>query len=108
MFVRARFAQLIDTNAILVPQAALSRSARGAATVFIVGPNNKAVQRTVTADRTQGAYWVVTKGLKPGDKVIVQGLTNVKPDAPIRPVSADTPQNVVAPQGAAANNNKGG
>lgn len=108
MFVRARFAQLIDTNAILVPQAALSRSARGAATVFIVGPNNKAVQRTVTADRTQGAYWVVTKGLKPGDKVIVQGLTNVKPDAPIRPVSADTPQNIVAPQGAAANKNKGG
>lgn len=108
MFVRARFAQSIDTNAILVPQAALTRSAKGAATVFVVGPNNKAVQRSVTADRTQGANWVVTKGLKPGDKVIVQGLTNVKPDAPIRPVSADTPQKVVAPQGAAANKNKGG
>lgn len=97
MFVRARFAQAIDTRAILVPQAALSRTARGVATVFVVGPGNKAVQRTVTADRTEGAYWVVTKGLKPGEKVIVQGLANVKPDAPIRPVAADTPQKVAPP-----------
>lgn len=97
MFVRARFAQAIDTRAILVPQAALSRTARGLATVFVVGPGNKAVQRTVTADRTEGAYWVVTKGLKPGEKVIVQGLANVKPDAPIRPVAADSPQKFAPP-----------
>lgn len=97
MFVRARFAQAIDTQAILVPQAALSRTARGVATVFVVGPGNKAVQRTVTADRTEGSYWVVTKGLKPGEKVIVQGLANVKPDAPIRPVAADSPQKVAPP-----------
>lgn len=97
MFVRARFAQAIDQNALLVPQSAVSRTARGAASVFVVGSNNKAVQRSITVDRTQGQYWVVTQGLKPDDKVIVQGLANVKPDAPIRPVPADSPQRVVPP-----------
>lgn len=107
MFVRARFAQAIDTSAILVPQAALSRTARGVATVFIVGPGNKAVQRTVTAERTQGAFWVVTKGLKAGEKVIVQGLANVKPDAAIRPVPADSPQKVAPPTDGARSATRG-
>lgn len=101
MFVRAKFAQSIDTQAILVPQAALTRTARGAASVFIVGPDNKAVQRSVTAERTQGAYWVVTNGLRPGEKVITQGLANIKPNGAIRPVAAESPQRVVPPpQGA--------
>ncbi|WP_448662075.1 efflux RND transporter periplasmic adaptor subunit [Sphingomonas sp. CJ20] len=97
MFVRALFNQAIDTQAILVPQAALSRDPRGNATVYIVGPGNRAVARTVIADRTAGANWVVTQGLAPGDKVIVQGLANVRPDAEIRPVPATTPQNIKAP-----------
>ena len=109
MFVRARFAQAISTDAILVPQPALSRTARGAASVFVVGPNNKAVQRSVTAERTQGAEWVITKGLKPGEKVIVQGLANVKANAPIRPVPANTPQRIAPPPpGAAPGQSKGG
>ncbi|WP_420902600.1 efflux RND transporter periplasmic adaptor subunit [Sphingobium algorifonticola] len=107
MFVRARFAQAIDTSAILVPQAALSRTARGVATVFVVGPGNKAVQRTVTAERTQGAFWVVTKGLKAGEKVIVQGLANVKPDAAIRPVPANSPQKVAPPTDGARSTTRG-
>ncbi|MDX3909783.1 MAG: efflux RND transporter periplasmic adaptor subunit [Sphingobium sp.] len=110
MFVRARFAQSINTNAILVPQPALSRTTRGAASVFVVGPGNKAVQRSVTAERTQGPNWVVTQGLKPGEKVIIQGLANVKPNAPIRPVPASSPQRVAPPpQGApAGQQGKGG
>ena len=51
---------------------------KGNATVWIVGPGNKAVQRTVVADRTQGANWVVTQGLAPGEKVITQGTANLK------------------------------
>lgn len=98
MFVRASFAQAVDTRVFLVPMQAISRDPKGAATLFLVGPGNHAVQRDVTADRTQGAYWVVTAGLRPGDKVITQGLANVKPKAPIRPVPASAPQRVGAPK----------
>ena len=98
MFVRANFAQAVDTRAFLVPMQAVSRDPKGNATLFIVGPSNRALQRTVTADRTQGAFWVVTAGLNGGEKIITQGLTNVKANQPIRPVPADTPQRVGAPK----------
>ncbi len=88
MYVRARLAQATATDAILVPQAGISRDPQGQATVMLVGPGNKAVQRKVKADRTIGAAWLVSGGLKPGDKVIVEGLGKVKPNQPIRPVPA--------------------
>jgi membrane fusion protein (multidrug efflux system) len=99
MFVRAVFAQAIDTQAFLVPQAGLSRDPKGNATVYVVGPGNRAVARTVVADRTIGPNWVVTQGLAPGDRVIVQGTANLRPDAEIRPVPATTPQRIEAPAG---------
>ncbi len=97
MFVRARLAQSIDTQAFLVPQQAVTRDPRGAATLYLVGPNNKAVQRTVRADRAQGPFWVVTQGLKAGDRVIVQGTARLRPDADIRPVPASQAQRVAPP-----------
>ncbi|MHA6718731.1 efflux RND transporter periplasmic adaptor subunit [Sphingomonas sp. RS6] len=97
MFVRAVFAQAIDTRAFLVPQAAVSRDPKGNATVYVVGAGNKAVARTVVTDRTQGAYWVVTQGLAAGDKVIVEGTANLRPDMDIRPVPATTPQKIAPP-----------
>jgi len=59
MFVRASFAQSIDNNAILIPQQAVSRTAKGDASVFVLN-GNTAVLRTVTATRTVGTDWVVT------------------------------------------------
>jgi membrane fusion protein (multidrug efflux system) len=97
MFVTAQFAQAVDTSAFLVPQQAVSRDPQGNATVWIVGPGNKAVQRTVAADRTQGAFWVVTGGLAQGDKVITQGMANLIPGAPIKPVPQNAPQRIQAP-----------
>jgi membrane fusion protein (multidrug efflux system) len=97
MFVNAEFAQAVDTSAFLVPQQAVSRDPKGNATLWIVGPGNKAVQRTVTADRTQGAYWVVTSGLASGEKIITQGTGNLVPGAPIKPVPASAPQRIQAP-----------
>lgn len=98
MFVRAGFAQAIDQRAILVPQPALQREPTGQASVFVVGPNNTAVSRPVVAERTQGGNWVVTRGLKAGDRVIVQGTANLRPGAQIRPVAATTPQRIAAPR----------
>jgi len=97
MYVIAQFAQAIQTSAILVPQQAITRDPQGNATLFVVGPGNKAVQRTVQADRTLGIYWVVTGGLAPGEKVITQGTNNLKDGAQIKPVPASAPQRVKAP-----------
>jgi membrane fusion protein (multidrug efflux system) len=107
MFVTAQFAQAIDTSAFLVPQQALSRDPQGNATVWVVGPGNKAVQRIVNAVRTQGAFWVVTNGLANGDKVITQGTGNLIPGSPIKPVPQNAPQRIQAPPpGAKAANAK--
>ena len=92
MFVTARFAQAINTTAYLVPQQAVSRDPRGTATLWVVGPGNTAVQRTVVAERTDGANWVVTQGLGTGEKVITQGVGNLREGAKVKPVPAGTPQ----------------
>ena len=97
MYVTAQFAQAVQTSAILVPQQAISRDPQGNATLFVVGPGNRAVQRTIVADRTQGQYWVVTQGLAPGEKVITQGLSNLRDGAAIKSVPATAPQRVQAP-----------
>lgn len=98
MFVQASFAQAIDQRAFLIPQSAVTRDAQGAATLYVVGPGNKAAQRRVIAERTQGPYWVVTRGLNPGDRVITQGiLPTLRPGAVVRPVPADAPQSVRPP-----------
>jgi membrane fusion protein (multidrug efflux system) len=97
MFVTAQFAQAINTAAFLVPQPAVTRDPKGNATVWVVGPGNRAVQRVVVAERTQGPYWVVTQGLAPGEKVITQGTANLKDGAEIKPVPAGSPQRIKAP-----------
>lgn len=97
MFVRARFAQGVETNAVLVPQAAVSRDPKGDASVFIVRADNRAARRSIVADRTRGADWVVTRGLAPGERVIVQGITKIKPGGSVRPVPASTPQRIAPP-----------
>ncbi|HET7605033.1 MAG TPA: efflux RND transporter periplasmic adaptor subunit [Sphingomicrobium sp.] len=109
MYVTAQFAQAIDTSAFLVPQQAVTRDPQGNATLFVVGPGNRAVQRTIVADRTQGPYWVVTQGLAGGEKVITQGTANLRDGAQIKPVPASAPQKVKAPPpGAAQTQGRGG
>ena len=88
MYVRARFSQATTQNGILVPQSGVSRDPQGRASVMLVGPDNKAAVRTITAEQTVGPDWLVTSGLKPGDKVIIEGLGKVKPGQPVRPVPA--------------------
>jgi membrane fusion protein (multidrug efflux system) len=91
MYVRARFSQAVVPNAILAPQQAVSRNPRGAATVMLVGPNSKAVLQPISADRTVGTNWLVTSGVKAGDKVIVEGLDRIKPGQTVRAVPAGSP-----------------
>ncbi len=94
MFVQAQFTQAVDNGVFLVPQQALQRDIGGAAFVFVVGKGNKAERRKVVSDRTYGTDWVVTSGLNPGDKIITQGLNNLKSGAPLKPVPATAPQKI--------------
>lgn len=84
LFVTAQFSQAVDTTAFLVPQQAISRDPKGNATLFVLGPGNRAVQRTVVATRTQGANWVVTQGLAAGEKVIVEGTGTLRDGAQVK------------------------
>jgi membrane fusion protein (multidrug efflux system) len=106
MFVTALFDQAVNPAAILVPQPAVQRDFDGSAFVYLVGKDNKAVRRKVTANRTIGANWVITDGLKAGERVITQGVGNLKQGAPIRPVPANSPQRVGAPAAKTAEKGK--
>jgi membrane fusion protein (multidrug efflux system) len=102
MFVTALFDQVVNPSAILLPQPAVQRDFDGSAFVYLVGKDNKAARRKIVADRTSGANWVVTDGLKPGERVITQGIGNLRQGADIRPVAASSVQRVGAPEGDAA------
>jgi membrane fusion protein (multidrug efflux system) len=66
--------------------------------VFVVGPGNKAIQRTVTATKAIGTNWVVTSGINKGDKVIVQGVGKTLPNQVVKPVPASQPERIGPPQ----------
>jgi membrane fusion protein (multidrug efflux system) len=105
MYVRAIVTQA-STSGILVPEAGVARDPQGNATALLVGPGNHAVSRNITASRTIGSFWLVTAGLRPGERVIVEGLGKIKPGQAIRPVPAGSPPRPApATQGAAAGGN---
>ncbi|HUD52483.1 MAG TPA: efflux RND transporter periplasmic adaptor subunit [Parvibaculum sp.] len=89
MFVRAVIGQGALPKALLVPQQGVTRNTDGSAVVWLVGPDNKVKQQTVTAARAVGDKWLVTEGLKAGDKVVVEGLQKLTmPGAEPTPVPA--------------------
>jgi membrane fusion protein (multidrug efflux system) len=85
MFVRGELSQGIQSRGILVPQRAVSRDERGRPTVIVVGKNNMAELRVIQADHTVGISWLVTGGLRPGDKVIVDASPLLRPGIPVKP-----------------------
>lgn len=107
MFVQALFTQAVDQNVFLVPQAAVQRDIGGEAFVFLVGAGNKAERRKVVADRTAGANWVVSAGLRAGDKIITQGTANLRNGAELRPVPASAAQRIEPGGGGAGASGQG-
>jgi membrane fusion protein (multidrug efflux system) len=87
MYVRAEMVEGTRANGMLVPQGAVTRDEKGNPTVLVVGAQNKVEMRKLTAPRTVGTNWLVTAGLKPGDKVVVEGLQNLRPGAAVKPVA---------------------
>lgn len=85
MFVRARLDEGTNPNALLVPQQGVTRTPTGQATVMVVGADNKVEVRNITANQAFGDKWLVTQGLKEGDRVITVGIQRAKPGAQVTP-----------------------
>ncbi len=79
LYVRARLTEGVRRQGLLAPQTGVSHNERGQATALVLAPGNVVAQRIVKIDQAIGDKWVVTDGLKPGDKLIVDGLLNLHP-----------------------------
>jgi membrane fusion protein (multidrug efflux system) len=108
MYARARIEQAVNDRAITVPQQAVQRDPAGAS-VMLVGADGKVAVQPVKADAAQGDVWIVSEGLKAGDRVIVEGFQKVRPGAVVKPVpwkqAAASQPNTAAAKPAAAEGN---
>ena len=89
-YVRVRIAQASLPNGILLPQQAVTRGGQTGDTVMVVGADNKPVPRVVKVASQQDASWVVTDGLKEGEKVMVDGFQKLQmmpPGTPVKTVA---------------------
>jgi len=97
MFVRARIEEGVDETALLVPEVGVTHDPNGHATALVVGSDNKATVHTLQLRGTSGDQWIVSDGLKDGDRVIVAGLQKVQPGTLVQAIESQT-----APAAAAA------
>jgi membrane fusion protein (multidrug efflux system) len=67
-----------------MPQQGISRDPKGNATALVVTKANKVEQRTVMAAQAVGDKWLITSGLKAGDRLIVEGTDKVQPGDTVR------------------------
>jgi membrane fusion protein (multidrug efflux system) len=89
MFVRAVVKEGVNEKAILVSQQAVSRDPRGNPVAMIVDGEGKVGMRVLGLDRVIGNQWLVSTGLSPGDRVIVEGVQRVRPGAAVKEVPFD-------------------
>jgi membrane fusion protein (multidrug efflux system) len=87
MFVRARLLEgMAAQGGLLVPQRGITRNPRGEATALVVNEAGKVELRELTTERAMGDSWLVSTGLAAGDRVIVEGVQQVRPGAQVNAV----------------------
>jgi membrane fusion protein (multidrug efflux system) len=86
MYVRAIVQEGLVDQAILVPQQSVSRDPKGNPVALIVDGSDKVAQRTITIDRAIGDKWLVSEGLKPGDRLVVEGIQKARPGTSVKAV----------------------
>lgn len=105
MYVTAKVVQGVNNNAMLIPQAAVSRTPQGEANVMVVNAQGMVEAKPIVTTGTQGNQWIVTSGLNDGDKVIVEGIAKVKPGAPAKALLAQPKAAANATNGATGSAN---
>ena len=85
LYVRVRLEQAQATNAMLLPQQAVTRSAQGD-TVMVVASDGKVAPRKIKVGESQGNRWVILDGLQAGEQVMVDGFQKLRGPAPVKPV----------------------
>lgn len=85
MYVRVRLQQGVDEHALLVPDQAIQRGADGLNTLMLV-KDEKVQAVAVTTGARVGSQTIITKGLEPGDTVVVEGFQKIRPGAPVQPI----------------------
>ncbi len=91
MFVHARLEQWRDDHAILVPQKSVSRNADGSVSVWVVGADGKASPRPIIVTEVVGDKWLVSSGLKAGEKVVYEGIMKIQPGMAVKAVESALP-----------------
>ena len=100
MFVQEQIEEGSRTDALLVPQVAVTHNQKGDPTALVVNGDNKVELRTLVTERAIGDKWLVTDGLKAGDRVIVEGIQFAKPGSEVKPEEqASAAPAPAAPQG---------
>ena len=89
MYVRAIVQEGEVDRAILVPQQGVSRDPKGNPVALTVDGSGKVEQRKIAVDRAIGDKWLVSEGLNPGDRLIVEGMQKVRPGASVKVASFD-------------------
>lgn len=105
MFVRAILIEGVSEQAIIVPQRGVTRNPKGEAMVMLVGAEEKVEPRLIKVIRTVGDSWLVSEGLKAGDRVILEGIQKARPGTPVKAVpfgSAPTAPSATTPAPAPA------
>lgn len=104
MFVRAVVKEGINEHAVLIPQQAVSRDPKGNPVTLIVDGEGHVQQRMLTLDRAIGDKWLVSSGLSPGDRVIIEGMQRLRPGASVSvvpfndsPKDGEEPKNTAQP-----------
>jgi len=90
MYVRAIVQEGLVEQAILVPQQSVSRDPKGNPVALVVDSSEKVVQRKIAVDRAVGDKWLIGDGLKPGDRLIVEGAQRTRPGTSVKAVPFNT------------------
>ena len=85
MFVREEIQEGVRQGAVLAPQQGVSHDQKGEPNALVVAADNTVELRALETDRAVGDQWLVTSGLKPGDRVIVEGIQAARPGAKVVP-----------------------
>lgn len=93
LFVRARVEQSRQEKAIVVPQQAVVRNSDGTVSVWAVDKENTVTYQTIEVSQAMKDQWVVSSGLAPGDRVVVQGLQKIRPQAKVTTVEYNASTN---------------